>query len=106
MDLALGVALGSSIQIALCVLPVCVLAAWACGQPLSLDFGSFETILLIVAVLVVNSTIAEGSTTWLEGAMLVVSYVIIAVAYFFVGDNSDTPTEAPTSVNRLLLHTY
>merc|ERR1712107_565814 len=83
MDLALGVALGSSVQIALCVVPALCLVGWIVDSPLSLDFHMFETTVLIVSVLVVNSTVSMGLSTWLEGVMLIISYLIIAIAYFF-----------------------
>lgn len=53
------------------------------GKPLTLDFHPFETIILVVSVLVVNSTVMNGTSTWLDGVMLAVSYCIIGVAYFF-----------------------
>jgi len=86
MDLALGVALGSSIQIGLCVIPAVTIAGWAAGQPLTLDFHPFETIVLVMAVLVVTCTLSDGNSTWLEGAMLLVSYIIIAVVYLYRED--------------------
>jgi hypothetical protein len=60
MDLAIGVALGSSIQIGLGVIPAVTLAAWAIGKPLTLDFHPFETTLLVVSVLIVNGTIQDS----------------------------------------------
>jgi Ca2+:H+ antiporter len=83
MDLALGIALGSSVQIALCVVPVLCLVGWAMDKPLTLDFHEFETVVLIVSVLVVSAAVREGSATWLEGVMLVTSYLIVAIAYYF-----------------------
>jgi len=83
MDLALGVALGSSVQIALCVVPALCLVGWILQKPLTLDFHPFETIVLVVSVLVVTSTVRQGTSTWLEGIMLIISYLIIALAYFF-----------------------
>jgi len=83
MDLALGVALGSSVQIALCVVPALCLVGWFMNKPLTLDFHPFETIILVVSVLVVNSTVTNGMSTWLEGVMLIMSYCIIGIAYYF-----------------------
>eukprot|EP00959_Pyramimonas_sp_CCMP1952_P005150 108372-Pyramimonas_sp.AAC.1 len=61
MDLAIGVALGSSIQIGLGVIPAVTLAAWMFGTPLTLDFHPFETVVLVVSVLVVNGTIQDSA---------------------------------------------
>ena len=89
MDLALGVALGSSVQIALCVVPALCLAGWAMDKPLTLDFHIFETTVLIVSVLVGNSAVSSGSSTWLEGIMLIFSYCIIGLAYFFRSESQE-----------------
>lgn len=83
MDLALGVAIGSSLQIALCVLPLCVLLGWSLGKELTLDFHPFETTVLVVSVLVVVGTLSDSTSTWLEGAVLLCSYLIIGVVYYF-----------------------
>mmetsp|Transcript_164 Transcript_164/g.246 ORF Transcript_164/g.246 Transcript_164/m.246 type:complete len:574 (-) Transcript_164:35-1756(-) len=83
MDLALGVALGSSIQIALCVVPALCMVGWVVDKPLTLDFHPFETIVLVVSVLVVTSAVRQGTSTWLEGIMLIISYCIIAIAYLY-----------------------
>eukprot|EP00735_Rhodelphis_limneticus_P010943 TRINITY_DN394_c0_g1::TRINITY_DN394_c0_g1_i1::g.7558::m.7558 TRINITY_DN394_c0_g1::TRINITY_DN394_c0_g1_i1::g.7558 ORF type:complete len:454 (+),score=95.08,sp/Q99385/VCX1_YEAST/45.69/5e-97,Na_Ca_ex/PF01699.19/99,Na_Ca_ex/PF01699.19/9.4e-20,Na_Ca_ex/PF01699.19/1.4e-24,SBF/PF01758.11/5.5e+03,SBF/PF01758.11/1.1e+03,SBF/PF01758.11/0.3,SBF/PF01758.11/2.7e+03 TRINITY_DN394_c0_g1_i1:61-1362(+) len=88
MDLSIGVALGSSIQIALFVIPLLVIVAWMWDLPLSLDFHAFEAVVLIVSVFVVNSVVGDGSSTWLEGAMLIGAYCIIAIAYYY-RDNTD-----------------
>ncbi|KAG8470153.1 hypothetical protein KFE25_008574 [Diacronema lutheri] len=81
-DLALGVALGSSVQIALGVIPALVLVAWAIGSPLTLDFGAFEAIVLLVTALVATSTLGY-SATWLDGLMLIAAYTVVGVAYYY-----------------------
>ncbi|KAJ3149469.1 hypothetical protein HDU89_003833 [Geranomyces variabilis] len=82
MDLVIGVAIGSSMQIALLVTPMCVIFGWIIDQPLSLAFSSFETAILFVSVFVVNSIIQDGKTNYLEGAMLLVAYCIVGWAFF------------------------
>jgi Ca2+:H+ antiporter len=54
MDLALGVAVGSSMQIALLVTPLMVILGWIIDQPMSLYFNLFETAVMVIAVLMVN----------------------------------------------------
>lgn len=54
MDLAIGVAIGSSMQIALLVTPFLVILGWIIGQPMTLHFETFETIVFFLSVLVVN----------------------------------------------------
>ena len=84
MDLSGGIAIGSSIQIALFVAPAMVLLGWALGVPLTLQFGIFETVATFLAVLVTNFIIQDGESNWLEGAMLLVTYGILALAFFFL----------------------
>lgn len=88
MDLALGVAQGSSTQIALFVIPAMVMLGWAIGQPLDLQFGVFETVITWLSTVIVASVINDGSTNWLEGAMLIASYIIISSAFFFYHDDA------------------
>ncbi|CAG8575630.1 6820_t:CDS:2, partial [Ambispora leptoticha] len=87
MDLCIGVAIGSSMQIALGMTPLLVILGWFLGEPLTLFFESFETCVLVVAILIVNYLIADGKSNWLEGAMLLAAYVIIAMAFFFYPDD-------------------
>ena len=84
MDLSVGIAVGSSIQIALFVAPAMVLLGWGLGVPLTLEFGIFETVATFLAVLVTNFIIQDGESNWLEGAMLLVTYAILALAFFFL----------------------
>ncbi|KAK0708225.1 calcium/proton exchanger [Lasiosphaeris hirsuta] len=82
MDLAMGVAIGSSIQIALLVTPALVMLGWAIGQPMTLHFETFETIAFALSVMVVTYTVQDGKSNYLEGAMLLGLYIIIAVAFW------------------------
>ena len=81
MDLSIAIAVGSSVQIALFAAPAMILFAWALGVPLTLEFGMLETAATFVSVLVVNSILADGKSNWLEGVMLLGSYVILALAF-------------------------
>lgn len=89
MDLAIGVAVGSSIQIALFVTPVIVLLAWCLHKDMSLYFSLFETISLFVSAFIVNFLVLDGRSNYLEGALLIAAYVIIAVAAFFYPDTDE-----------------
>ena len=82
MDLSLAIAIGSSVQIALFAAPLMVLLAWSLGVPLTLEFGLLETAATFISVLVANSILADGKSNWLEGVMLIASYVILALAFF------------------------
>jgi Ca2+:H+ antiporter len=92
MDLAMGVAIGSSIQIALLVTPALVMLGWAIGQPMTLHFETFETIAFALSVMVVTYTVQDGKSNYLEGAMLLGLYLIIAVAFWASpGETLDKP---------------
>jgi Ca2+:H+ antiporter len=82
MDLSLAIAIGSSVQIALFAAPLMVLLAWGLKVPLTLEFGVLETAATFMSVLVANSILSDGKSNWLEGAMLLASYVILALAFF------------------------
>lgn len=89
MDLAIGVAVGSSIQIALFVTPFVVLLGWCMNKEMSLYFTLFETVSLFVSAFIVNFLVLDGRSNYLEGALLCAAYVIIAVAAFFYPDVSE-----------------
>ncbi|MCJ1317577.1 hypothetical protein MMC15_002902 [Xylographa vitiligo] len=88
MDLAIGVAIGSSLQIALGVTPFLVILGWIIGQPMTLHFETFETVVFFLSVLVVNYLIQDGKSNYLEGAMLVGTYIIIALAFYVYPDEA------------------
>ncbi len=83
MDLSLNVAVGSSLQIALFVGPLLVIIGAFMGQPMDLDFNNFELLSVVVAVLVANSISADGKSNWLEGTLLLATYVVIALSFYF-----------------------
>merc|ERR1712014_36354 len=70
MDLALGVAVGSSTQIALFVVPVAVMFGWLWDQPMNLNFSIFDTSCQMLAVFLVSNVLMQGETNWLDGSML------------------------------------
>lgn len=82
MELSLGIAVGSATQIALFVLPTCIVIGWAADIPLSMDFHPFETATLLISTLLVGVLIQSGESNWLQGVMLIVAYCIVAVGFF------------------------
>ncbi|OGM46313.1 sodium/calcium transporter [Aspergillus bombycis] len=95
MDLAIGVAVGSSMQIALLVLPLIIVIGWGMGNnDMTLYFDAFQVILLFVAVLLVNYLIADGKSHWLEGVLLMMMYLIIAVAAWFYPTKTEEQMKA------------
>jgi Ca2+:H+ antiporter len=79
MDLAIGVAVGSSTQIALLVVPFSVMTGLYFDQPMDLNFGPFFTGTFLLTVFLVGSVLQDGSSNWLEGLMLCSTYVMIAI---------------------------
>ncbi|MBD1861911.1 MULTISPECIES: calcium/proton exchanger [Trichocoleus] len=83
MDLSVSVAVGSSLQIALFVAPVLVLAGWLMDQPMDLNFNPFELVAVAVAVLIANSISSDGRSNWLEGTLLLAAYLVLGFAFYF-----------------------
>jgi len=84
MDLSLGIAVGSGLQIALFVTPVLVLVGLLIGQPMTLVFNSYELVALIAASLIAVLISLDGESNWLEGAELVALYLMFGIAFYFV----------------------
>lgn len=84
MDLALHIAIGSGIQIALFVAPALVFASVLMGhaQPLDLHFSLMELITVLLAVGVLALVCQDGETHWMEGVLLLGVYVILALAFY------------------------
>ena len=83
MDLAMGIAIGSSVQIALFVVPVIVSYGWFVGKDMTLNFPHFELILYILSIIIVALCILDGSSNWLEGSLLITTYFMICVGFWF-----------------------
>jgi Ca2+:H+ antiporter len=83
MDLAIGIAMGSSAQVALLIAPLLVFAGLAFGQPMDLAFSAFEVVAVALAVAVANSVVRDAESNWLEGAFLLLVYGMLAVAFFY-----------------------
>ncbi|MFO0730409.1 MAG: calcium/proton exchanger [Nitrospiraceae bacterium] len=84
MDLAFGIAVGSSLQIALLVAPLLVFASYLFGSPLDLMFTPFEVAAITMSVLIVGFVAMDGESHWMEGVMLLGVYLILAIAFFFL----------------------
>eukprot|EP00927_Polykrikos_kofoidii_P082284 TRINITY_DN813_c0_g3_i1.p1 TRINITY_DN813_c0_g3~~TRINITY_DN813_c0_g3_i1.p1 ORF type:complete len:467 (-),score=84.84 TRINITY_DN813_c0_g3_i1:200-1543(-) len=89
--LAVGIAVGSSVQVAIFVAPLSVLLGWivgasSTGENMDLNFGVMDVAVLTLSVIVVLSIILDGKATWLEGFMLMTAYAIIAILYWFMPD--------------------
>ncbi|BBD63820.1 calcium/proton antiporter, CaCA family protein [Nostoc commune NIES-4072] len=83
MDLAVAVAMGSSLQIAMFVAPILVLVGQFMGEPMNLDFNPFEVLAVAIAVFITNSISTDGNSNWLEGALLLITYAVLGAAFYF-----------------------
>lgn len=83
MDLSVSVALGSSLQIALFVAPVLVIAGYILDKPMDLNFNPFELVAVVVSVVIANSVSSDGRSDWLEGTLLLATYVVLGLAFYF-----------------------
>jgi Ca2+:H+ antiporter len=83
MDLSVSVAMGSSLLVALLVAPILVLVGIAIGQPMDLSFNPFEVVAVAVAVTVANLISLDGRSNWLEGCLLLATYIILGAAFYF-----------------------
>lgn len=102
MDLALGVAVGSSTQIALFVVPFSVIVGWVYDIPMTLNFEIFSSTVFILSVFIAASVLNDGSANWFEGVMLCASYTIVAIITWYLPDKKD-PVMGGVSTERLLM---
>jgi len=84
MDLSLGIAVGSSLQIALFVTPVLLFASYLFGQPMNLEFTLPEIAAVGLSTWIVTEISGDGESNWLEGVQLLSVYIIIAILFFFL----------------------
>jgi Ca2+:H+ antiporter len=100
MDLAVGIAIGSALQIALFVAPVLVFASYLRPESMDLRFTSLEVLAVVVGVIIARMVAEDGESNWLEGLMLLAVYAILALAFFLLPERparrrqSNTSTEA------------
>jgi Ca2+:H+ antiporter len=91
MDLALSIAIGSSIQIALFVAPVMVLLSYAIGpHPMDLVFTSAEVVAIVLSIAIASQTAGDGESNWLEGVQLLAVYIILGIVFYFLPETSPT----------------
>jgi Ca2+:H+ antiporter len=85
LGLALGITVGSTIQVALLVAPLLVVISYAMGRPMDLVFANpLELIAVAAVAFIVNAIAQDGEATWFEGVLLLSVYVILGLAFFLV----------------------
>lgn len=83
MDIAVEIAIGSSLQIILFVVPVLIFLSLL-FTPMSIIFNEFELVAMFLAAIIANQIASDGESNWLEGIQLIAVYLIMAIAFFFV----------------------
>lgn len=83
VDLTMGVAVGSSAQIALFVVPITVLFGWILNKPMTLAFSPLSSVILVISVIVTMAIVQDGESNWLEGVLLITAYLIVGVVFWF-----------------------
>ena len=81
--LSIGIAVGSSTQIAMFLIPLSVIYGWMVGVPMDLNFKLLNALIFVLSVLIVTVILLDGKSQWLEGFMLQMTYCVIACAYWF-----------------------
>ncbi|KAI0091210.1 Sodium/calcium exchanger protein-domain-containing protein [Irpex rosettiformis] len=99
LTLSISVAVGSTIQTALFVIPFMVLLGWVLGKPLALLFDPFESIVLYISVHTMGYVVADGKSNWLEGLILIGLYIVAAVAFWFYPGSNFSSTLAVCSTS-------
>jgi Ca2+:H+ antiporter len=84
MDLSLSIALGSSLQVALLVAPLLVFISLVVGNPMTLEFNHPEVIAMVAASVIAALVAIDARSNWLEGAMLLAVFFILAIGFFFI----------------------
>lgn len=87
LGLSVGIAVGSSTQIALFVVPLAVLIGWVLDRDMDLNFGMLNTSMITLSVIVVLSMVVDGQSTWLQGYLLCSVYCIVAIMYSYLPDD-------------------
>ena len=84
MDLSVGIAIGSSLQIALFVAPLLVFLSYAFGRPMDLEFTLPEIVAVVASVYIIFQISGDGETNWIEGVQLLSVYLILGILFFYL----------------------
>ncbi|KDO47698.1 hypothetical protein CISIN_1g0132311mg, partial [Citrus sinensis] len=82
LDISLGVALGSATQIAVFVVPLCVIISWIMGITMDLNFNLLETGSLALAIIATAFTLQDGTSHYMKGFVLLLCYFVIGACFF------------------------
>ncbi|MCW2922863.1 MAG: calcium/proton exchanger [Thermoleophilia bacterium] len=83
MDFAITIALGSSVQVALFLVPAAVAISHLIGNPITLTFEPRMLLALGLAAIIVPTLVSDGESTWIEGLQLLALYAVIAIGFWY-----------------------
>ena len=99
MDLSFGIAISSSLQIALFVAPVLIFLSYAFGRPMDLEFTLPEVVAVVVSVYILFQISSDGETNWIEGIQLLSLYLILGIL-FSIFPSRHTPHPRLRAISR------
>ena len=91
MNLSVGIAIGSSLQIALFVAPVLIFLSYVLGRPMDLEFSMPEVFAVVASVYILFQISGDGETNWIEGIQLLSVYVILGILFFYLPEPQRAP---------------
>ena len=102
MDLSVGIAIGSSLQIALFVAPVLVFLSYSFGRPMDLEFTLPEIFAVVASIYILFQISGDGETNWIEGVQLLSVYLILGILFFYLPETAPGPRLALNRTRRTL----
>jgi Ca2+:H+ antiporter len=84
LDISIEIAVGSSMQIALFVAPICCILSFIFGNPMLYVYGPFQMIGMVSGLALAIFVFMDGKTNWMEGLLLTGTYIIFGISFFFI----------------------
>ena len=99
LDLSVGIALGSSAQIALFVAPVLVLLSYVLGPaPMDLQFWPGAVVMMLIATMTASLVTATGRSAWFVGVLVIMVYLIFATTLYLLPPRVDEGMASPSTM--------
>jgi Ca2+:H+ antiporter len=92
IGLAINIAVGATIQVALFTAPLLVIISYLIGKPMNLVFSSpLELVAIVAVALIVTTVTKDGEATWFEGVLLITVYLLLALSFYYVTPRLEAP---------------
>ena len=85
-ELVMAATVGSTIQMVLFVAPLLVFTGLFLGESMNLSFSMFEVVSIVLAIIIAREIITAGKATWIEGLVLLATYLILAIGFYHLPD--------------------